>query len=136
MLDEDDRDFKRTRKPVEEIEDRPILTINHDHQTSHKAKKRRIESEHEGGTRIKLSRDDTSEDARSEVKAKIKEEENSRTKDDERKKNEDNEQSDEHDRIGKKKECSSGNYGILIFYSTEGRTRLCNFVERKSERLE
>lgn len=124
MLDEDDRDFKRTRKPVEETEDRHIAILNRDYHLSHKAKKRRIESEHESGPRIKLSKDDTSEDVKSEVKVKIKEEEGSRKKEDERKKDEDNsnkkedEQSAEHDRIEKKTESSSGNYSLLICYST------------------
>jgi hypothetical protein len=116
VLDEDDRDFKRTRKPVEETEEKPILIINRDYHSSHKAKKRRIEADHDSGTRIKLSKDDTSEDVKTEVKFKIKEEESSRTEDDERKKDEDaskkkdDEQSVEHDRSEKKREISSGNY--------------------------
>ena len=125
MLDEDDRDFKRTRKPVEETEDRPIAIVNRDYHSSNKPKKRRIE-EHESGPRIKLSKDDSLEDVKPEVKVKVKEEEDSRKKEDERKKDEDDskkkedEQSAEHDRTEKKRESSSGNYSLLTCYSLPG----------------
>ncbi|XP_028406262.1 RNA-binding protein 26-like [Dendronephthya gigantea] len=108
VLDEDDRDFKRTRKPTEDIEEKPILTVNRDYHSSHKGKKRRIEADHDSGTRIKLSKDDTMEDEKSEAKERMKEE-----KDDEMEDNEDNlkkkddEKSGEHDRSEKKREGSS-----------------------------
>ena len=122
MLDEDDRDFKRTRKPVEEEEEKPISIINRDYHSSHKAKKRRAESEHDSGTRIKLSKDDTVEDAESEVKSK--EEESSRTKDDEKKKDEDSskkkddQQFVENERSEKKRENLSGTVTAVRKYST------------------
>ena len=108
VLDEDDRDFKRTRKPVEEEEEKPISIINRDYHSSHKAKKRRAESDHDSGTRIKLSKDDAVEDTESEPKSK--EEGDSRTKDDEKKKDEvsskkkDDQQSVENERSEKKRE--------------------------------
>ena len=112
-LDEDDRDFKRTRKPVEEAEEKPILIVNRDYHSSHKAKKRRMESDHDSGTRNKLSNDDPSEEVKSEVK--LREEDASRTKDDERKKDEDglkkkdDQQSVENERSERKRDNLSGN---------------------------
>ena len=120
MLDEDDRDFKRTRKPVEEDEEKPILIINRDYHSSHKAKKRRAESDQDIGTRIKLSKDDTVEDVDSELKSK--EEEVSRTKDDERKKDEDSlkkkddQQSVENERYEKKRENLPGYFDSHRFF--------------------
>ena len=124
VLDEDDRDFKRTRKPTEEIEEKPILTINRDYHSSYKAKKRRVESDHDSGARIKHSKHNISDDIKSEMKVKmkdseeeddIKEEESSREEDEDHKKSEDisekkddDEQSSEQDKSEKKRESSSG----------------------------
>ncbi len=136
MLDEDDRDFKRTRKPVEETEEKPILTINRDYHSSNKAKKRRIESDYDSGIRSKLSKDDTLEDVKSEVK--VKEQEGSRTKDDERKKDEDSskkkddEQSVENDRIEKKRESSSGKYCKKISRVESVDTQLIQALVKKT----
>lgn len=111
MLDEDDRDFKRTRKPAEDNEEKPILTVNRDYHSSHKAKKRRVEADDESGTRIKLSKDDTSEDEKSEAKSRVKEEKDDEMDDDEDNlKKRDDEKSGEHDRSEKKREGSSGVY--------------------------
>lgn len=141
MLDEDDRDFKRTRKPVEETEEKPILTTSRDYHSYHKAKKRRVESDHDTVIRIKVSRDDSTEDAKSDVKTRIKEEESSRKieeesyrkrdEDSSRKKDEENSQKKEedssakkneksnehleqHERPEKKRESSSGMYSLRL----------------------
>ena len=72
-----------------------------------------MESDHDSGTRNKLSNDDPSEDVKSEVK--LREEDASRTKDDERKKDEDglkkkdDQQSVENERSERKRDNLTGN---------------------------
>lgn len=70
VLDEDDRDFKRTRKPTEEVEEKSISTSTRESHFGFKPKKRRAEHDHDGGLRNKVSRDDSIDGVPTEGKGK------------------------------------------------------------------
>lgn len=69
-MDEDDRDFRRTRKPTEDVEERAISTANRDAYMGYKFKKRRAEPDHDAGLRSKISRDDASDAISTDSKGK------------------------------------------------------------------
>ncbi|XP_046853358.1 RNA-binding protein 26-like isoform X2 [Xenia sp. Carnegie-2017] len=110
VLDEDDRDFKRTRKPVEEVEEReekPILTIHRDtYQSSQRAKKRRSESDRDiSAPRVKVLKNEPTEDIKDEfAKNKNKDE---GMDEDITKRKDGKEQSSKHNLADKTRESSS-----------------------------